>query len=158
MSEVRCYAVRIMAIGDDSVYRTILIADDEPDFVLQLSRILLNEGYIVLTATDGLAVTHLMDKYRSTIDLVIIDLVLPGKNGFELIGDLTRRKSGLKVIAVSGTRLDVLETALLIGADAIVFKPPIGVSLDAVAWLTHVRAQIGLADPKGNMARDAGVA
>lgn len=137
-----------MALDDDSVRRTILVVDDDPDFIVQLTRILLNEGYIVFSATDGLAALHLMETYRSGVDLVIIDLVLPGKNGFELIGDLTRRKTALKILATSGTRPAVLETALGIGADAVMFKSPIGIPLDDQRWIAKVREQIGPADPK----------
>ena len=90
-----------MAISDESVNRMVLIVDDDKDFVAQLTMILLNEGYVVLSAGDGPAAIRIMETYQLKVDLAIVDLFLPGLNGFEVIGIMRRHQSALKIVAIS---------------------------------------------------------
>ena len=58
-------------------------------------------GYRVLQALDGNSAARILDELNGQIDLAIVDLSLPGINGFELIGAVTRRPNSMKVIATS---------------------------------------------------------
>jgi CheY-like chemotaxis protein len=122
----------------------VLIVDDDPVFISQLTNILVERGYLVLGAKDGKAALGLLNQHELNFSLAIIDVFLPMASGFELIAKLSVNKRNLKIIAVSIGRQKVLETAISLGADAGVAKSPGGTPLDARQWLTEVFLQIGL--------------
>ena len=62
--------------------KTILVVDDEPDVVSLLETTLKAEGFNVLTAYDGIAALDLCATERP--DLVLLDLMMPMMNGYEL--------------------------------------------------------------------------
>jgi CheY-like chemotaxis protein len=78
----------------------ILVIDDDENIRLLLRAILEREGYQVLEASDG--DKGLKEYKKNPTDLVITDLIMPGKEGIETIRDLRREFPGIKIIAVSG--------------------------------------------------------
>jgi CheY-like chemotaxis protein len=122
----------------------VLIADDDPEFISELTKILIDRGYLVLGAKDGQAAADLMNKHQLPFSLAIIDVFMPMIGGFELIRRLAEDKSNLKIIAVSNGRQKVLDAAISLGADAGVKKPQPGTPLDAGQWLNEVFLQIGV--------------
>ena len=98
----------------------MLIADDDPDFISQLTKILVECGYLVLGAKDGKAAMDLLNQHRLDISLAIIDVFIPLVSGLELIRRLCENKTNLKIVAVSVGRQKVLDAAILLGADAAV--------------------------------------
>lgn len=62
--------------------KKILVADDNQDTVLILSAILRKEGYVVITATDGLAA--IQSANREMPALILLDVMMPQKDGFEV--------------------------------------------------------------------------
>ena len=78
----------------------ILVIDDELSVLEVLRKILQFEGYDVITATNG---EEGVELFRQTpCDLVITDMVMPGKDGLQTILDLRQEDPDLPVIAVSG--------------------------------------------------------
>ena len=78
----------------------ILVIDDELSVLEVLRKILQFEGYDVITATNG---EEGVELFRQTpCDLVITDMVMPGKDGLQTILDLRQEAPDLPVIAVSG--------------------------------------------------------
>ena len=63
--------------------KTILAVDDEPDILALEEKILKREGYEVLTASDGAKAISLV-KAGSKIDLILLDVMMPNINGFEV--------------------------------------------------------------------------
>jgi len=122
----------------------VLIADDDANFVSELTDILVDRGYLVLGAKDGQAARDLLNKHRQDILLVIVDVFMPLIGGMEFITMLSSNKGNLKIIAVSMGRQKVLDMAVSLGADAGVKKPPENTPLDAKQWLDEVFLQIGL--------------
>jgi DNA-binding response OmpR family regulator len=99
----------------------ILVIDDDVMLLRVMARILVNDGHEVHTATDG---ERAMTIYRDTQpELVITDIVMPGQEGIETILTLRRDDNPVKIIAISGTDAEMLDTARLIGADDIIAKP-----------------------------------
>jgi len=103
--------------------QTILVIDDDPVFLAQLKEILIEAGYLVLeslTAKGGMA---LLDKSHEEISILIVDLILPGYTGHELIAAVKRRSTGIKIIATTGvlkqTQLEIMQ---YLGADAVLRK------------------------------------
>jgi CheY-like chemotaxis protein len=122
----------------------VLIVDDDPVFISQLTNILVERGYLVLGAKDGKAALDLLNQHELNFSLAIVDVFLPMSSGFELIKKLAANKANLKIIAVSIGRQKVLDTAISLGADAGVAKSETGSPLDARQWLAEVFLQIGL--------------
>ncbi|MGH9039463.1 MAG: response regulator [Acidimicrobiia bacterium] len=101
--------------------RTILVVDDEPMVRSLLSRLLTMEGYEVLEAEDGQAAIDLME--GTTPDLVLLDVMLPARDGLDVLGDL-RKTSNVPVILLTarGDEADRV-IGLKLGADDYVVKP-----------------------------------
>lgn len=104
---------------------TILIIDDDPQ-ILALYRVLLErEGYRIFEAMDGDAGIEICRRQR--IDLVITDIIMPGKEGLETIMDLRQEFPDVGIIAVSGGgRLSpdsYLPLAAKMGAQRTLAKP-----------------------------------
>jgi CheY-like chemotaxis protein len=123
---------------------TVLVVDDDVDFLDAMQVLLARPGYGVLRAADGVSAIHLLEEHRELIDLAIIDLSLPGMNGFEIIGAVARRPNSLKVIATTGVYRDAqLEIAGALGAHAVIRKPAPGSPLPTREWLGTVEKLIG---------------
>jgi len=99
----------------------ILVVDDEPDIVEVLRRYLATQGYTVSTAGDGSAMRRVMA--ATPVDLVLLDLGLPGEDGLALMRAL-RHESSAAVIVVTG-RGDTFDriVGLEVGADDYIAKP-----------------------------------
>ena len=99
----------------------ILVIDDDVLMLRVMSRILVADGHEVMTANEG---ERGMALYRrAQPDLVITDIIMPGQEGFETILTLRGDDNPVKIIAISGTDMEMLETARLIGADDVLVKP-----------------------------------
>ena len=103
----------------------ILIADDQPDNLLLLSRYLGNEGYGYITAKDGL---ETLEKVRSEMpDLVLLDVNMPHKDGFAVLEEIRSDPSiqHIPVIILTAARLDSseIQSGLNMGADDYITKP-----------------------------------
>jgi len=130
----------------------ILIVDDEPDIVNLVRVILEREGYDVVSASNGdeaLAVAE-----SEIPDLILLDLVMPGKSGLEVCKILksTPRTRNVPVVMFTALGRDVdKKLSSLAGADAHFTKPfvPAGLSNEVNHWLVQAKtskfsAQLGL--------------
>lgn len=104
---------------------TILIIDDDQALRDSLRRTLRREGYTVLEAAEGGEGLKVVKSHP--VDVVLVDLFMPGKEGLETIGELRRSHPGIKIIAMSGGgekgHMDVLKAAKLMGAWRVLAKP-----------------------------------
>jgi DNA-binding response OmpR family regulator len=102
----------------------ILIVDDEPNIVISLEFLMRREGYEVEVAADGEAALAAMA--ARTPALVVLDVMLPGLNGFEVcrIVRADPRWRAVKIVMLSarGREAEVAK-GLALGADAYVTKP-----------------------------------
>jgi CheY-like chemotaxis protein len=80
--------------------RTILIVDDEPDVSRLFQLTLEPAGYEVACAADGAQAVRMLAARR--FDLVITDLLMPERDGLQLIADLRRTYPNLPILAMSG--------------------------------------------------------
>jgi PAS domain S-box-containing protein len=96
---------------------TVLLAEDEKE-VREVNRSVLEEfGYRVIEAVDGAdAVMQFMEN-RYDIDILLIDLIMPKKNGREAYEEILRAKPDMKAIFLSGYAADMMRSRGLIGAD-----------------------------------------
>jgi adenylate cyclase len=104
---------------------TVLIVDDDAKSLRFFARVLRRGGYAVLTASDGCEVPEVLS--RTPVDLLVLDLQMPGMNGWEVLRSLraTRVRQPLpKVVVISGRSED--DTAAFVrrlGADDFLTKP-----------------------------------
>ena len=100
---------------------TILIVEDEPNLLAALQYKLKQEGYTALTATDGDVGLRMATSLSP--DLVILDVMLPRLDGFEVCR-LLRRESGVPILMLTarGEEVDRV-VGLELGADDYVTKP-----------------------------------
>jgi CheY-like chemotaxis protein len=123
---------------------TILVIDDDPTFQDQIQDLLSGAGYEMLRADDGAEGMKLLEKHHRAINLAIVDLSLPGVNGFEIIGAIARRPSAIRIIATTAIYNDAhLQAAGTLGAHAIIRKPAPGGRLLERDWLETVRNLAG---------------
>ena len=79
--------------------KCILIVDDDPSIRYMLGRILLDEGYEALAAADGREGIKVVAERE--VDLVLLDLKMPGMNGKETFKELMVLRPGLPVIIMT---------------------------------------------------------
>ena len=102
--------------------KVILVVEDDPNIRLGLEDNLDLEGYQVLTAPDG--VKGLKSAIEYEIDLLILDIMLPGMNGYEICRKIKAEKPNLPVFMLTarGSEMDKV-AGLDIGADDYLTKP-----------------------------------
>jgi DNA-binding response OmpR family regulator len=103
---------------------TILIADDDPQILTMLGIRLAKKGYTIIEASDGLQT--LKQARENHPDLVLLDVMMPGKNGWEVAKELRSddelKNIGIVMLTAIGEKVNEL-TSPLYGADAYVDKP-----------------------------------
>jgi two-component system alkaline phosphatase synthesis response regulator PhoP len=100
----------------------ILLVEDEPAVALTLSDLLAGEGYEVETAGDGPG--GLARGLQEAWDLIILDIMLPGKNGLEVCRELRQHGKDVAVLMLTAkSQLTDRVVGLKLGADDYVTKP-----------------------------------
>jgi DNA-binding response OmpR family regulator len=103
---------------------SILIVDDDPEIVSMLSTRLIARGYKVSTAGDGHRALELAKRERP--DIVLLDVMMPGKSGWEVARALKQDPvtAPIKIVMVTAIGHQVNElTSPIYGADAYLDKP-----------------------------------
>ena len=80
--------------------KTILVVEDDLAIGALLARRLEHEGYRAVQATNGKEALRVL--VQTPIDLVITDILMPEKDGLELLGVVRQEHPGIKVITISG--------------------------------------------------------
>ena len=91
-----------------TVHGTVLLVEDEPALLALNQRMLTKLGYTVLTAETAATAIQLAQEYQGKIDLLLTDVIMPGKNGQELYCDIHRFLPEIKVIFMSGYTADAI--------------------------------------------------
>jgi DNA-binding response OmpR family regulator len=103
----------------------ILLIDDDAMVRDTIRHILIAEAHDVTIAEDGNSALHLFRK--SSFDLVITDIMMPEKDGIEIIREMRAIRAGTRILAISGGgrigNTDFLKIAERLGANAVVAKP-----------------------------------
>lgn len=94
--------------------------DDDPGVRNALCAVLLGEGYLVFPAENGQQAMNLMEQWAA--DIVLLDLNMPVKNGWETFEQLTREHPLVPVIIITA-RPNQMFTAASAGAGALLEKP-----------------------------------
>ena len=111
--------------------KKILMLDDDEELCEETAEILIDEGYRVTTAFDGLTGKRLVEKYD--YDILILDVKMPGLSGLDILKSIKGQNKKLKVIILTGRPLsknlqeersyEDKEEDILRLADGIISKP-----------------------------------
>jgi DNA-binding response OmpR family regulator len=103
----------------------VLVVDDSHVARIALRGMLEGGGFTVTEAEDGDRIIGVTGRVEA--DLVLCDMLMPRCNGLQVVRELRRSWPTVKIIAMSGARnegkADMLQTALYLGADEILYKP-----------------------------------
>jgi DNA-binding response OmpR family regulator len=110
--------------GDQAMTKRVLVVDDEPNIVMSLRFLMEREGFAVEVASTGRAAVAALD--RAPADLVLLDVMIPELDGFEVCQRIRARPAwrGTKIVMLTAKGRDVeQDKGLALGADAYVTKP-----------------------------------
>jgi CheY-like chemotaxis protein len=103
---------------------TVLVVDDDPEFLQSAERSMAAIGHRALLAVTGTQAKTLISMLSDQIDLALVDLVMRAESGLDVIRDLKRLAPGLRIIAITQyARENELEIAKYLGAEATLRKP-----------------------------------
>ncbi|MBN1161262.1 MAG: response regulator [Dehalococcoidales bacterium] len=122
-----------------NIPKKILIVEDDPSFSRAISHIIEKEGYDVITASNGMAGLR-MAKGENP-DLLILDVMLPGLDGFEICYQLRQdpltEKLPIIMLSAKGQEIDKT-TGLKVGANEYLTKP-----IDRALLLEKITSLLG---------------
>ncbi len=103
--------------------RKVLIVDDEPNIVASLEFLMKRQGYDTLVVSDGNEVLDAVERFRP--DVILLDVMLPHRDGFEVCQQL--RAGGhdtvkIMMLTAKGRESEAVK-GIAVGADAYVTKP-----------------------------------
>ena len=104
--------------------KKILIVDDEPNIVISLEFLMKKEGFEIAVASDGEEALAKVASFNP--DLILLDVMMPKKSGFEVCEALRAdpARAGLLIVMLTAKGRDTeVAKGLAIGADAYVTKP-----------------------------------
>jgi len=102
----------------------ILIVDDEPNIVIPIQFLMEQNGFTVATAYNGSEALEKVKTFKP--DLIILDIMLPGMDGFEICQRIRENSdwSRIKIIIVTAMGREAnMAKGIALGADAYIIKP-----------------------------------
>lgn len=104
--------------------KRILIADDEPNIVISLEFLMQRSGYQVKTVADGEQALRELTEFKP--DLILLDIMLPLRNGFEVCQRIREnpewKHTKIVMLTAKGREIEVTK-GLALGADVYITKP-----------------------------------
>jgi len=125
----------------------ILVIDDEPSIINLVSAYLKPEGMDVYTAADGTAGLKAARAYKP--DLIVLDLMLPGMDGIELLSQLRRESNVYVILLTAKTEETDKIVGLSVGADDYVTKP-----FSPRELVARIKAALRRLQPGGSSGKD----
>lgn len=104
--------------------KKVLIVDDEPNIVLSVEFLMQRDGLDVVTANDGQEALELLASSRP--DLMILDVMMPRKNGFEVCAEVRAdpELAGMPILMLTAKGREAeMKKGISLGADAYITKP-----------------------------------
>lgn len=106
--------------------KTILIVDDEPDITALTSQVLHLGGFHTISCNNGSEALKILEEKCDGIALILLDVMMPGKSGFEILSEIksNKRFDNIKVILFTvKTFQEDIKRGRSLGADAYLTKP-----------------------------------
>ena len=104
--------------------KTVMIVDDQDELRESISTFLRNEGYHTLNARNGDEVLRLLEDKQQNIDIILLDVMMPEKDGYETLRELRTAKNKTPVIMLTAKTDEIDKLlGLEMGADDYITKP-----------------------------------
>ncbi|WP_234122654.1 response regulator transcription factor [Clostridium hydrogenum] len=101
----------------------VLVVEDDREISNLACKVLLNEGFDIVTAYDGKSAMDNFQRYKDNFKLIVLDLMVPFIDGFEIIRRI-RQKSTVPILVISAKSKEVDKvSAISMGADDYIVKP-----------------------------------
>ncbi|MGR3178756.1 MAG: response regulator [Candidatus Anammoxibacter sp.] len=109
-------------IAKKRAIRNVLLVDDDQEQIYALNKILKDKGFNISTATDGIKALDILKEKE--IDLVTLDLMMPGMDGFQVLEELKKRKEwrGIPVLIITAKDLTRKEKETMDGNVRMIFE------------------------------------
>lgn len=103
---------------------TILVAEDDAAVRTLVQEVLTSFGYMVITAEDGQDAVEKFRENRDTVKLILMDIIMPGKNGREAYYEIRQLDPDVKIIYSSGYTIDIIQSRDVLDDEAeLIMKP-----------------------------------
>lgn len=102
---------------------TVLVAEDEPLVRAQVTRILQGAGYTVLEAENGARAVELFREHIESIDLVVLDAIMPLCNGWQAYVQIRQLKPSIHGLFTTGYAANVLPADFMAHGARLLSKP-----------------------------------
>lgn len=112
--------------AEASDWRTVLVAEDDSIVRTLVASVLRSEGYRVLLASDGAQAMELFGQHADKIDVVVLDIIMPRKNGREVAEAIWSRRPRLPILFTSGYFTDNLDPSSLPPEQSRLLRKPYG--------------------------------
>ena len=135
----------VSSLREKQMSKKVLTVDDEPNIVVSVEFLMQREGHEVVTAADGQEAMDLLKESRP--DLLILDVMMPRKNGFEVCAEVRtdNRLSGMPILMLTAKGREAeMKKGLSLGADAYITKP-----FSTHELVTKVNELLGRGTPEG---------
>jgi len=113
----------------------ILVVDDDQNVLQMVSRTLELEGFCSITAADGESALALLEKDKP--DLVLLDIMMPGLDGFEVLKRIRQRSSVPVIMLTAKNEVTTVRDTIGLGADDYIRKP-----FSIVELLARIRCKL----------------
>ena len=104
---------------------TILVAEDDPTVRGFLKGLLENNGYRVIAVTNGEEAIKEFDIHGEVIELILLDVIMPKKNGKEVYDEIIGRRPDMKAIFVSGYTNDMIDWKCALEEEVFLIQKPV---------------------------------
>ena len=126
------------------IMRRVLVVDDDPDVLYMAGVFLKEEGYDVITASDGYECLKMLEEMRP--DLILLDVMMPGLDGWEACAEIKKKQNAKDIPVVMltvKTAQEDMSRSFEHNADAHIGKPIIREKLiETVKWVLKSRGKI----------------
>ncbi len=104
---------------------TVLVAEDDPAVRDSIREILINYGYGVIVAENGIDAVEKFSEHKDDIDLLILDVIMPVMNGNEAYEKIKQMRPEMKAIFTSGYTADILARKKMLDKNIVLVTKPI---------------------------------
>jgi two-component system cell cycle sensor histidine kinase/response regulator CckA len=120
-------SARALAVVAPRGEETVLLVEDQAALRDLLRQVLEGDGYTVLSARDGDEAVRIADGRAGAIDLLVTDLVLPGRSGLDVASHVARRRPGIRLLLISGCSHEAIDPQWLSGPGRAFLGKPFGI-------------------------------